>query len=416
MRRSIQFVRTLCALLCMLFVARAHAEPPRVLVVYGKKVSHEARKALETAVTADAKLVDATEYERAARRKGLLPHSDAALERVAPSADARLIIVASKARGKLVLTYRDGATAEVFHKDSVPERHRGAAAARFEARVRTSVQKALEYAVAHRRGPDSTLEPESMQGVADPPWQPPEHQQPEPEPQPELARASDGFAFEVSAGAGGAMRQVTLPTRLGVHELDTGLFTSISLGLRMIAPVGSQFLVRASADYRSSLGLQGTEMQRATEMSTPLRSHAVEFGVAPGFRFAAADGVSVLLHVGWYFRGLRPIAQLALPEVSWHAAVFRPELYIPLADGAATLRFAPELLIIAGLYTTLPDESGLAHTGMAFGGEASLDVRLAKPVALRVEYRESHASFRTAWAQNLSDVERLGGVRVVLSY
>ena len=140
------------------------------------------------------------------------------------------------------------------------------------------------------------------------------------------------------------------------------------------------------------------------------------FGVAPGYRFGAANSVSVLLHVGWYFRGLRPIAQLALPEVSWHAAVFRPELHMPLADGVVTLRLAPELLIITGLYTTLPDESGLAHTGMGYGGEASIDVRLAAPIALRLEYRESHATFRTAWAQSLSDVERFGALRVVLTY
>jgi len=201
-----------------------------------------------------------------------------------------------------------------------------------------------------------------------------------------------------------------------VHELDTGLFPAISLGLRMTAPVGSHFLVRASADYRTSLGLQGTEMQRTTEMSTPLRSHALGFGSAPGYRFGAADSVSLHVHVGWYFRGLRPIAQLALPEVAWHGAVFRPELEIPFADGAVTLRLAPELTIIAGLYTTLPDESGLAHTGLAFGGEASLDVRLATPIALRVEYRESHATFRTAWAQNLTDIERFATLRVVLRY
>jgi len=420
MRRPSHIVGLLCMLFCMLVGAVAQAAPARVLVVFGKNVSDEARDAVESAVTAGAEAVDSREYERLARDKGLLPHSDAALERVAPRVNTQLIIVATKSGGKLALTYRDGATGEVLRKDSVPERHRGAAAARFQARISASVRKSL-LQVAAQSGSAPSVEPEPIQevpndetaaGPEDPAASEPEPEQDESSP----TASSAPFTFELSAGLGAATRQATLPTRLGVHELDTGIFPAISLGLRMTAPVGSHFLVRASADYRTSLGLQGVEMQRATEMSTPLRSHALGFGIAPGYRFGAADSVSLLMHVGWYFRGLRPIAQLALPEVSWHGAMFRPELEIPFADGVVTLRLAPELLIIAGLYTTLPDESGLAHTGVAFGGEASLDVRLATPIALRIEYRESHASFRTAWAQNLSDVERFATLRVVLSY
>jgi hypothetical protein len=420
MRRALQIVRLVFALACALGISiSAHAAPARVLVVFGKNVSDQAREAVETAVAADAELVDAKEYERMARQKGLLPQSDAALQRVAPRLNVQLIVVVTKAGRKLMLSYRDGASGEVLRKDSVPERQRGPAAARFQARVSASVRSSLQ-AVSSSPEPSRALpdaepaaEVEAESGGED-------LATPEPEPEPPEAKrqttAADGFRFELSAGLGGAMRQSSLPTRQGVHRLDTGLFTGISIGLRMTAPVATQFLVRASADYRSSLGLQGTELQRATEMSTPLRAHSLDFGVAPGYRFAAADSVSLLVHVGWHFRGLRPIAQLALSELSWHGAVFRPELIVPFAGGAFTLRLAPELIVIAGLYTTLPDESGLAHTGLAFGGEASLDVRLAAPLALRLDFRESHASFRTAWAQNLSDAERFATLRVVLSY
>lgn len=427
MRRSENIVRWLCTLACLLVAVVVQAAPARVLVLFGKNVSDEAREAVEAAVAADAEAVDAREYERLAREKGLLPHSDAAVERVAPRVGAQLIVVVTKSGGKLALTYRDGASGEVLRKDSVPERHRGAAGARFASKVSASVRKAVRSVAAG--GGVAAAEPEPVQDVQDDSELLPggveraeDADAAEPEPDAEVEEdeaqptSSGRFVFELSAGLGGAMRQVTLPTRLGVHDLDTGMFPGVALGLGMTAPVGERFLVRASADYRTSLGLQGKEMQRATEMSTPLRSHSVGFGVAPGFRFGAAESVSVLLHVGWYFRGLRPIAQLALPEVSWHGAVFRPEVYIPLVDGVVTLRLAPELVIIAGLYTTLPDESGLAHTGMGYGGEASLDVRIAAPVALRLDYRESHAVFRTAWAQNLSDIERFVTLRVVLTY
>jgi hypothetical protein len=201
-----------------------------------------------------------------------------------------------------------------------------------------------------------------------------------------------------------------------VHQFDSGLFAGVSLGMRLSTALGEQGVLRASVDYRTSLGLQGKEDQRATEMSTPLRSHAVGFGIAPGYRFGAADSISLLLHLGWYFRGLRPIAQLALPDVSWHAAVVRPELIVPLSGSSVTLRFAPELLVIAGLETTLPDASGLSRTGFGFGGEASVDIRLSAPLGLRIDYRESHASFATAWSKSISDVERFAAVRVLLLY
>jgi hypothetical protein len=432
MRRFVHILQWLCAAWCVLS-SSAHAASVRVLLVTGRGVSDDTQAAIESAVSADGELLDPREYERLARAAGELPSSDAALERIAPRVQAQLIIVVQKTGGKLALVYRDGATGEVLRKQSLPERHRGAAAARFQARLAESVQKMLASLAAHsgsaaapaRRAPVEEREPEP----------PPEAAGPEPSAEPvDGAQASSdqleaeapvestadsqstGFVFELSAGLGGAMRQSTLPTRLGLHQFDSGLYAGVSFGMRVVAPLGEQGLLRASADYRTSLGLQGRETQRQTEMSTPLRSHAVGFGIAPGYRFGSQDGVSLLLHLGWYFRGLRPIAQLALPEVSWHAAVVRPELLIPIADGAVTLRLAPELLVIAGLYTTLPDQSGIARSGLGFGGELSIDVRLGAPLGLRIEYRESHATFSTAWERSLSDVERFASVRLLLLY
>jgi hypothetical protein len=404
------------------FVAvAAHAAPVRVLLVFGKNVSDDVRETIESAVASEAEAVDANEYARLSREKGLVPHGDAALERVAPHVQAQLIISAHKSGGKLVITYRDGGTGEVLRKDSLPDRRRGAAAARLHSRLRADVRRSIASVAATSVNQAAAAAPEPIQELSAESEAAAQPSTADEAPQPALPQETsdleaERFLFELSAGVGGATRNSVVPTRLGVHKLDTGLFVAVSLGMRLTTPLGGQWLVRASADYRTSLGLQGTQMQREIEMSTPLRSHAASFGVAPGYRFAAADSISVLLHLGWYFRGLRPIAQLALPEVSWHAAVVRPELNISLAHGVVTLRLAPELLVIAGLYTTLPDESGLAHTGMAYGGEASIDVQLAALVGLRIEYRESHAAFRTAWSENLSDIERFCAVRIVLSY
>lgn len=433
-----RLVRTFLCLLGVLVSMSAQAQPVRVLLVTGRGVSDDARGAIESAVNAHGELIDASEYLRMARSAGQLPTSDAALQRVAPRVQAQLIIVAHKAGGKLALVFRDGATGEVLRKDNLPpERHRGAAATRFRTRLTESVRKMISSVAAQsgtaeagptRRAPASQPEPdpepqapqlpvaESEDSALAPAAQGSDSFEAEPAAAGSGAQAGSDFVFELSAGLGGAMRQSELPTRLGLRQLDSGLFAGVSLGLRLSAALGERAVIQASADYRTSLGLQGSENQRATEMSTPLRSHAVGFGVAPGFRFGAGDSIRLLLHLGWYFRGLRPIAQLALPEVSWHAAVVRPELLIPLAGATVMLRLAPELLVIAGLDTTLPDQSGISRSGLGFGGEASLDIRVAAALGLRIEYRESHASLATAWAGKLSDVERFAAVRVLLLY
>jgi hypothetical protein len=415
--RKQTFVFAVCAALWL--AASAHAAPPRVLVVSGRGVSADTLEAIDAAVAKRGEAVDNSEYLRLARANGETPTSAAALKSVAPRANAQLIIVATKAGAKVALEYRDGSSGEVLHKDTVPAGRRG------KAKISASVGKMLAGLGPQRAEPPVAAVPIAQpdpepqyteQTPADEPETEAAESEPEAVPDPEETSAEPShFVFEVSAGLGGAMRQLTLPTRAGIQSLDTGLFPGFSLGLHVATPLSSRWWLRAAVDYRSSLGLQGVDMQRATEMSTPLRAHAVGFGVAPGYRFSdAQDSIGLYLHLGWYFRGLRPIAQLALPEVSWHAAVVRPELHVPLADGAVTLRLAPELLVVAGLYTTLPDASGIARSGLGFGGEASIDFRLAAALGLRVEYRESHARLSTAWAESLSDVERFAAVRVLL--
>lgn len=425
------FVRALyrsAALACLLVASSVFAEGnARVLIVTGRGVSDDAQETLTAAIAADGEALDSGEYERLARSKGLLPTSDAALQRVAPSVHPDLIVVATKTGSKLHIAYRDGGSGEVLAKDSVPAARRGSS--KLRTRVKQSVHKLLaERALS---APRVAAEPIAELPAAQvtesesppPPMAAVEEESGEPEPDaqtPELdeQEPATAFLFELSAGIGGGTRDSDLPTRLGEHQLNTGLFPGVSIGLRLGTTLGAHALLRASADYRTSLGLvglQGTEEQRASAMSTPLRSHGVGFGIEPGYRFGGAESVSLIVHLGWYFRGLRPIAQLALPELSWHAAVLRPELHIPFSR-AVTLRLAPELLVVAGLETSLPDATGIAHSGVGYGGEASLDVAVAEPVSLRLEYRESHVSLGTAWARKLTDVERFATLRVLLRY
>lgn len=428
--------------------ARA-ADFARVLLVADRGVGAGAQAALGSAIAADAELLDSREYNRMTRSRGLTAASPRALKTIAPDLHADLIVVAKKSGSKLLVAYHDGRTGELLRKERfAASARRGAAAKRLQARLSDSVRSML---ASLGRGRDSGPGPTPPIGRAEPeaeldpeppadlePVSPAAAERDEPEAfstdaaLPEDAYENDDQAedepveeeepeqhamfFEVSAGVGGAMRDSALPTRLGVRDLSTGLFPGASLGLRIGMPLGSHWLLYASADYRTSLGLRGVESQAETEMKTPLRSHGVGFGVSPGYRFGDENSASLHVHFGYYFRGLRPVAQLALPNISWHAAVIRPELYIPISEGAVTLRLAPELLLVAGLHTSLVDESGLARTGTGLGAEASVDVRVAEPVLVRIEYRESHVSLNTAWALRFTDVDRFGAVRVVLRY
>lgn len=431
----------LCAAACglgLFVVASAQAAAHvRVLLVVGRGVGSDAQAALGSAIAADAQLVDAREYHRAARAHGMQPTSERALVRLGPKAEADLIVVVRRSGARLVVSYRDGASAEVIDKQRFRAARRGAATKRLHAQLRHSVARMLASLGNRTRTPEPEPELAPAPRDATSPPAPPDADDEtvsfggrtgadEDATEPETAMAQEPveasaeqtrpLELELSAGVGGAMRASALPTRLGVHELNTGVYPGAALGLVLVGELGGHALLRAAIDYRSSLGLRGVETQGAVEKRTPLRSHGVGFGLAPGYRFGGPHSVRLHLYFGWYFRGLRPVAQLALPAISWHGPVLRPELQIPLSDGAVTLRLAPELVIVAGLETTLADETGIAHSGAGLGAEVSLDVRVAEAVSVRIEYRESHVSLSTSWAQDFTDVQRFGAVRAVLHY
>jgi hypothetical protein len=86
--------------------------------------------------------------------------------------------------------------------------------------------------------------------------------------------------------------------------------------------------------------------------------------------------------------------------------VFRPELRIPLADGAIVLRFAPELFVIVDMTQQLRDLGSIMGGGLALGAEVACEIRLHPLALLAVSYRESRAATATAWSATMTDTER----------
>lgn len=178
--------------------------------------------------------------------------------------------------------------------------------------------------------------------------------------------------------------------------------------------LGSRWLSAAEGKYRSLLGLKAGAN---TNQQTTLRSHHLGLALGPGYRFGERGSVELQVMLGWALRGLRPVTEQTLPSFSWHGPLLRPELLIPLLSERITIRIAPELIAPLGITTTLPAAAGgFAQAGLGIGGELSLDVRVAEPLYLGLEYRESRVTVATSWGADLFDLERFATARVVLVY
>ena len=441
---------------------RVQAFQVRVLLVSASSVPARVRALASAALSGLAELADSAEYARAAADARLAPASAEALTRIAPSLHARLIVALSLGpHDMLAVSIRDGYSGAVIREFSLPLRHHtlSADAQRSFIRHARSVL-GMQGQAPPIAEPLAAPEPEPGEAAPVPAREPdvaaPVVPTPEPEPdQPparqsrpeaseaEPAAADSGMAAEppdtsdnapagsppelaerlgarIGCGLGVGERSLRVPSQLGEHRLDTGLFPAVELSLRAQAPLNERATLGLDVHYRTSVGLVVAEapLSAATQEHTTLRSHHIDFGLHPAYRFAASeDAVSLGLFAGWGMRGLRPVVEFrSIPANTLQGAVFRLELRIPIASGLFALRLAPELFVIAHTSGALRNESASAPGGIAGGGEATLDVRLSAVVYLVATYRESHARLASSWASQLTDVERFATLSAVLRY
>lgn len=439
---SLSCLRALVVLVGLCWASLAAAQP-RVLVVGGKGVSADAQRAVVAAASEVADVADTKDYTSLARKQHMAPASDAALHEVAPRLRVSLIVLARRERGKLLLSYRDGRSGQEVGEGRFGMPRRGKKDARLHQQLTAAIKAALggsAPAPSRSTAPPPTAaeeeEPEDSESPEEPAAPPPraavrEPVASEPETEPEAEPESEPVSgpsepavapgerlrVALGIGAGAAGRSIDLPTREGTRSLSTGMYPGLALSLSAHGMLGSHFRLAAAGDYRTSVGLSAVETPPLdTQRKTSLRSHSLSFGLAPGYRFGDGGGVVLQLHLGWMFQGLRSVVDQAFPHVSWHGFVIRPELIIPFADGKVSLRLAPELVAIAGLSTTLTGRTGLATSGLGFGAELALDIRLSDWLHLGLDYRESHATLGTTWGASFSDVLRFADVRLSLQY
>jgi hypothetical protein len=412
----------------------AHAAfPVRILVIAGKSVPAGMRAHVIAGLRPFGEIVPERVYAAAAKRAGLPPDSAAALDSVAPNLGVRMIVVLGIRRGVLLLSFRDGSTVAPLQELALPLRRQ-----QLPADARQQLMAASERALAITAQPTTAApappapELESSAAIAyDPePLPPPAAMPAQPEAaEPEASASVDAdappapvaapaFRVNLAVGIGVGQRSVHVPTGVGEQRLDSGFFPALDLALSGDAQLGEHALFGASAHYQTSLGLHALALPPASvDQSTSLRSHRVELGLTPGYRFSSAtSSVSIRLFAGWWLRGLRSVVDTRVPSNTLHGPVLRPELRIPIAGDGVVLRFAPELSIIVGATAALRDLASAQRVGLAFGAEVALELRVASSVRLLVAYRESRATLATAWSSSFSDHERFATVSAVLSY
>lgn len=218
-----------------------------------------------------------------------------------------------------------------------------------------------------------------------------------------------GMYAHVAVGGGIGARSVAIPSRRSDRRLSTGLFPTVQVGMQGELVV-RRMLLGAAVTYQTAVGLQAAAIAPRAGNSVEgaqLRSNSLTLGVSPGYRFGRSlDSVALRVFVGWAFRSLHTVVDLETPSYSLHGFDLRPELTVPLDHGFIVLRLAPELQVISGASRALVELSNAALPGVAFGGEAALQVRLIHGLFAALAYRESYAMLSTSWGSYVRDSER----------
>jgi hypothetical protein len=243
------------------------------------------------------------------------------------------------------------------------------------------------------------------------------------EPESAAAAAADSGEAQrllaaIQIGIGAGQRGVALTdARGGLQSLDTDYYPVLDLGLHGAVSLSSLFSLGLQLRYQTSLGLHAKETPtgRLGE-DTSLRSHHVQFGVVPSFRFAESEDAATLqLLLGWAVRGLRSVTDVTIPAFTLHGPLLRAELEIPIGNFFA-VRLAPELLAIVGVSSELRAQAGIDGGGYGLGGEFVIAVRAQPWLAFELSYRQARISLATHRPTAFTDTEQYVTLRSVFQY
>jgi hypothetical protein len=461
-RRNLQSWLRLLVCLCVSAPALVLAQSEPILVVTGENVPDEISEGVGDALGDVGSVMNPSSYTSKARGRGQEPDSDEALTKLAPQAGASLIVVLQSARGKVKVELRNGRSGANVGKSSLPARGKHpklgkparkklvAAAKRALKKIGPAPSKPAVSRSDDSFGDDDDPEdpapqqparaaaPATPKRQAPPPVAQAQRDEEEDEeeesfgstssddeaapPRDKAAAADDeGMRIRLHAGFGLGSRSIVVPTRpmsgLG-NKVDTSWVPALDLGAGLDIPLGTAWMLRFLADYRTVLGLSVdyAPMPGMTATSS-LSSHSLIAGASLGYLTDGRDSFGVHVVLGWAYRSLSA-AEPSLPSAGIQGVVLRPELEIPISSINLTLRLAPELILVLSPSATLPmNDNGLAGaTGFALGAEISADLRISKTVGISAQFRESRGSTPSGWGTPAVENERYFTLRLLLQF
>jgi hypothetical protein len=230
--------------------------------------------------------------------------------------------------------------------------------------------------------------------------------------------ADDGpsVVIEPFAGFGIATRSVRMPWMTGALEVAPGVTPAFEVGMRVQARPRADFSFFVNLVYQSALGFSVTERPPlALPKEVGARSERVALEFAPRWRFSNGQ-IELGIPVGATVRTLWAEVHMSqTPSFSLVGPHARAELLLRFSD-AISLRIAPELQYIMMVDNDVKN-AGVSSSGVALGGDASVEAQVSQVWSLRINYRESHALLSaTRGSVSFSDVERYLTLRAVGSF
>jgi hypothetical protein len=214
------------------------------------------------------------------------------------------------------------------------------------------------------------------------------------------------------AGIGLGTRDLEWPSSGEMRAVETGAFVAVEVGAAFALALGEAVSLGPELAYQTSLDHELAETHIAGETQLMgIRAHRFEALLALAFALGQSRNFRITPALGYGVRALHPeVHHLLTPSYSLTGPVARLTLRIPFGDSLA-LRLAPELQLVS--VGDALEELGVENTGIAFGGDAALEIALSAHLATELTFRQAHAVMSSSLGADSTDVERFATLRVV---
>lgn len=219
----------------------------------------------------------------------------------------------------------------------------------------------------------------------------------------------EGVTLTLAAAGGITERVIEYEGGSGPLRLNTGWVPALGIRLKAAA-IFDPVLLALAVHYETSVNAVAAQYSPdpgSTPGETSIRSHRLEGGISAGLYFGGHENPLLsTLFLGYGLRALGSVGDLQIPRFTLHGPLLRLELKFPVLPGRLWLRLAPEGQLIVNITAALARDAAINAYGYALGGEASLCLQIVAELALRLEYRESHAFADSPGRDGFTDVER----------